>query len=328
MARGWATAILLWTAFANGTSCAQTCPDESIKIGSLQYETGAFNTALVAEFIKRGLGCSVVFHKGETLPLIEQLASGDVDLLPEVWTDDAPFVWAEALAKGKVTVLTSGAFTASEGWYIPKFTSIATHISRVADLNFNSKVFLTNSSGTQGRFINCPLGSQCQIVNSKKLRAYRLTSDFVDFVPESYAAIEQLALTAVEQQQPILFYFWEPSSLINTGQFQKLTEPTFDRVTWQVFSGTADPPRACETPLTRVVVAANSAFISQHSSITELIGHVSLDASELSKILQKMRANSWSPSQAATDFLRTNAQLWHQWIDAATAERMDASLQN
>lgn len=254
--------------FTCGATCAQTCSsDQAIRIGGLQYETGAFNTALVAEFVERGFGCKVSIRKGETIPLIEQLVSGGVDLLPEVWTDDAPPIWAAALAQGKVTVLTTGALTASEGWYIPKYIASEKRISDVEDLKTSSKVFLASSSDAQGRFVNCPLGSQCQIVNSKKLRAYRLANDYVDFIPESYDAVEKMAQVAIDQHQPVLFYFWEPSSLINSGQFQRLREPKFDRVTWQTFSQALDPLRACETPESKVTVAASTAFVAQNKLI-------------------------------------------------------------
>jgi glycine betaine/proline transport system substrate-binding protein len=322
-----ASALFFLTQSHLGATSQNSCQsDETIGIGALQYESGAFNAALISELIERGFNCKTVFRRGETLTLIDQLAHGKIDLLPEVWIEEAPAIWKDAIGNGKVVVLSEGA-VASEGWFVPLFVAQQRQLFKVEDLKTTPNLFLYNKE-EKGRFYNCPLGSVCQIANTKKLDAYGLSREYIDFVVESYEVIEQQALAAVQKRQAIVFYYWEPSSLISTGQFVKLREPQFDRDVWQRFLSEKSPDRACASPETRIAIAASDRFVSLHLEITAMLRRITVNSSQLASILQAMRAYKLTPRSAAINFLVEHPDIWHLWADESIVKKIDSSLQN
>jgi glycine betaine/proline transport system substrate-binding protein len=309
------------TFFLNTADAAECKQAELITIGEPQYESGAFNAALAREIIERGFNCLATFQSGETLALIDQLALGKIDLLPEVWLEDAPPNWNEALAAGNVVALGTGQSTASEGWYVPTYVAQENAISTISDLKLTTTVF--NLKGDEkARFYNCPFGSFCQIVNSRKLKAYGLSSQFIDYVPESYGNIEKQVIAATTQHKPILFYFWEPSSLIASGLFLKLTEPTYDRKTWLSLMTDPDPRKGCASPTSKVTMAANSSFANRHQRIAGVFQRMGIEPSLLRTTLQTMATTGSSPREAAIDFLKIHYDVWNLWVDELTGQNI------
>ncbi|WP_205508360.1 glycine betaine ABC transporter substrate-binding protein, partial [Stenotrophomonas indicatrix] len=57
----------------------------------------------------------------------------------------------------------------------------APELRSVADLPRYKALFRDPEEPAKGRFYNCPTGWTCEIVNSQKLKAYRLQDSYTNF---------------------------------------------------------------------------------------------------------------------------------------------------
>lgn len=93
----------------------------------------------------------------------------------------------------------------------------------------------------------------CEITNTKKLHAYGLADDFVNFRPGSGSAIAAAVESSLRRKRPIVFYYWGPSWLL--GKYQDelvmLEEPAYDPVIWERLLEEDDPNNVTEAVATR-----------------------------------------------------------------------------
>lgn len=77
--------------------------DRTIVFGKLGYDSADVLTDLARFVLEEGFGCATDANPGATLPVLQGMIRGDVDM--ELWVDNAPEFWHDALAAGEVREL-------------------------------------------------------------------------------------------------------------------------------------------------------------------------------------------------------------------------------
>ncbi|WMS41120.1 ABC transporter substrate-binding protein [Acuticoccus sp. MNP-M23] len=308
------------------------CPiDDTIMFGGLDYGSAAFHTALARTVLEKGYDCKTDVIPGTTLILNQGLARGDVDLLMEVWTANTAQSFLDAEADGKVTRLGATFPDAIEGWFVPRYmvegeNAPAPDLTSVDQLPEYKALFEDPEEPDKGRFYNCVIGWQCEVVNSKKLTAYGLDDDFTNIRPGAGAALEAAVEAAYLREKPVLFYHWAPTWLIGKYDFVMLDEPDYDKAVWDEMMAADTPTEATAYPQTRVVIGANVDFTSKSDALTDFLTAYSTTSAQTSSALAYMRENDASPEEAAEDFLRNSEDVWSTWVPDDVAAKISGSL--
>ncbi len=310
--------------------------DRPIVFGGLDWDSAAFHTAVAQFILDKGYGCKVDTVPGSTIPLINGLVRGDVQVLMEIWSNNQPEAWTKAAAAGTVRENGTNYPDAIQGWFVPRYVvegdaAPARGLKSVADLAKYKAVFRDPEEPAKGRFYNCVAGWQCEVVNEKKLHAYGLAQHFTNFRPGTGAALAAAAESAVKRRQPVLFYYWGPTWLLGKigGDVVMLEEPAFDQAAWDAMTAEKDPAKVTKAvayPVVKVVVGVNAAFADRAPGIARFLDAYETTGALVSEALAFMQDTGGKAEDGARNFLKTRPELWQAWVPAEVAARVKAAL--
>jgi glycine betaine/proline transport system substrate-binding protein len=287
----------------------------------------------VSFILDKGYGCKTEQIPGSTIPLLNGMARGDIDVTMEMWSDNIPDAWAEVEKAGKAVKLGVSIPDAEQGWYVPRYVvegpdAPAPGLKSVSDLPKYKDLFRDPEEPSKGRFYNGIAGWGAEVVSTKKLKAYDLEKDFTNFRPGTGAALSSAIASAYKRKKPIFYYYWGPTWVMGMYDGVKLEEPAYDKKIWDEMADAKDPKRAVAFPLMKVDVAANAAFIKKAPKIKEFLTKYRASNAMISKALVKMReAGGQDAAQtAAKTFLKAQKDVWTQWVPDDVAKRVEAAL--
>lgn len=304
--------------------------DRPVRLAGLGYDSAQFHNAVAAYILEHGYGCATETVDGETIPLIEEVADGEVDVIMEVWTANPAAAWTEALEAGTVVAVGTNFPGATEGWFVPRYVvegegAPAPDLRAVTDLAAYKDLFADPEAPGMGRFYNCPEGQVCEEINTAKLAAYGLDGDFTNFRASSRALLAVVE-AAVLQNEPVLFYHFGPSWLLGEYDFYQLEEPPFDAVVWADLTTNPNPTAATAYPSGDVIIGANADFAAAAPGIVAFLDAYETTNEEVSRALAYMHEIDGTPEDAAEWFLYGNGDVWAGWVPAEVAERVTAAL--
>ncbi|MHA1559170.1 MAG: ABC transporter substrate-binding protein [Alphaproteobacteria bacterium] len=304
--------------------------DRAIVFADLGYDSAQFHNAVARFILQAGYGCETDAIPGETIPLNNGVARGDVDVIMEVWMGNPTQAWVDAEAAGDVVQVGSNFPDATEGWFVPRYLvdgpdAIAPGLRSVADLPNYIELFTDPEEPGKGRFYNCPAGWVCEGVNSKKLIAYGLGDFYVNFRVSGQALVAA-AESAVLQGLPVLFYYWSPTWLMGKYDFYRLEEAPFDQAIWDAMMAADDPIAATAYPVSNVIIGANAEFAAAAPNVIEFLEAYETTSLMVSQSLAYMQDNDATADEAAEEFLRVNVDVWTAWVSADVAARVNAAL--
>jgi glycine betaine/proline transport system substrate-binding protein len=333
----WLAGLLAGALCTAAAGAATRCEVErKIVFAGLDWESNAFHTAVAQRIVRDGFGCAVDTLPGATIPLLNGLARGEIQVVMEVWMSNPPPSWAEGVAAGKLVEVGTNFPDATQGWYVPRYLvegqgAPAAGLKSVADLPRFKALFADPEEPTKGRFLNCPAGWQCEVFNGKKLAAYGLAGSYTDFRPGTGAALDAAVVSALTRKRPVLFYYWGPTWLLgHWGQdLVQLDEPAYDAAVWKAMSEAKDAKdvkTATAYPTVRVVIGARKDFLDSAPQLHRFLQRYRTSAQLVSEALAYMRQNTASADDAARRFLKVHEALWTQWVPSEVADRVKAKL--
>lgn len=204
----------------------------------------------------------------------------------------------------------------------------APDLRSVSDLPRYRALFSDPQEPAKGRFYNCIAGWNCEIINSKKLAAYGLAEDFINFRPATSTALDAAIESAILRQKPVFFYYWGPTWLLGKigERIVQLQEPAYDPAVWKTMSEETNPAQATAYPTVEVHVGANKAFAEAAPKIAAFLSAYAFTGAEVSQALAYMQDNNATAEQAAVNFLRNNERVWRAWLPADAVARVTAAL--
>ncbi|GHB46891.1 histidine ABC transporter substrate-binding protein [Pseudovibrio japonicus] len=310
--------------------------DRPLVFAGLDWDSSAFHTSVAQFILENGYGCSTDIIPGSNIPLMTGLVRGDIDVAMEVWPSNLPDVLIEGEEEDKVVNLGVNYPDTVQAWYVPKYVvegenAPAPDLKSVADLAQYKEIFADPEEPDKGRFLNCIFGWVCEITNTKKLHAYGLADDFVNFRPGSGSAIAAAVESSLQRKRPIFFYYWGPSWLL--GKYQDdlvvLEEPAYDPVIWDQLLETTnadDVTEAVAYPSSAVDIYANAEFVQEAPELVDFFRKYHTTAALTSQGLAYINETGGSADDAAIEFLKTHQDLWQTWVSPEVAERVEAAL--
>ena len=310
----------------------QACEiDRPIVFAGMDWQSNAFHTAVAQKIIELGYGCETDVLPGTTIPLLQGVAQGDIDVVMEVWKDNVTEVWNRGLRRGQVVELGTNFPDAVQGWFVPRYLvegedAKAPGLKSVADLPAHKALFTDPEEPDKGRFYNCIAGWNCEVINSAKLNAYGLDGHFTNFRPGTGAALAAAIASAFIREQPIVTYYWGPTWILGKYDMVMLDEPPYNAEIFGALSSNPDASAATAYPVVEVVVGANRRFAESAPAVVEFLKRYETDAALVSIALAYMEDTGSDADGAADHFLRTRQAVWSAWVDASTAAKISTRL--
>jgi glycine betaine/proline transport system substrate-binding protein len=312
---------------ASATECGT---DKTIDIAEMTWPSAAALAHIHAIILEDGYGCNVEVVQGDTVPTSASMISrGKPAVAPELWTGTIAGAWEEGLKEGNV-IEAGLAFTdgAVEGWWIPDYLAAEYPDLRTPeDLPEYAELFSDPEDPDQGRFIGCPPGWGCEINNAALFDAYSLEDTFNLFSPGSGGNMDAAISRAFEREEPVVFYYWGPTSLMGKYNFHKLEMPAYDAEVWTCNNDPeCGPNKPSSFPTPPVIIAAAAWVVDEAPSVAEYLSNVSLTGGDVSVVLAWGDENGADAAETAENFIATQEGIWTQWVPEDVAERVKSAM--
>ncbi|KAF0815460.1 Glycine betaine/proline betaine-binding periplasmic protein [Andreprevotia sp. IGB-42] len=306
-----------------------------VKLGGLNWESGALLTELIRTVLEQGYGCQTETVPGNTVTLENALASNDIQIIAEEWVGRSE-AWNKAASAGKVKAVGKVIVGATEGWYVPDYVingdakrgikAAAPKLKAVSDLPGHIALFRDAEEPAKGRFLNCPTGWTCEGVNSQKLKAYKLEGSYVNFRPGTGAALDAEISSAYQRGKPILFYYWAPTALMGKYKFIKLQEPAYNEACFKTLANKDHPsPCGSAAPEALIQTALSKPLADGDPALTAFLTRFNVPIERLNQSLAHMADNKLDAAAEAKLFFAAQPKVWQAWVPADVAAKLKAA---
>lgn len=271
---------------SDGSSSASDESEESkgeISIGQINWPENIAVTNLWKAILE-DKGYDVELKLLEMGPQMSALASGDLDVAPEIWLpvqdksyyekykDEANFFEDPWYEHGKV------------GLAVPTYME---DINSIKDLNENKDKF-------NGEIIGFESGAGTMMVTQDVIKEYGL--DY-ELVASSTAAMITSIRDAVEQKEPIVAPLWKPHYIFSEVDLKFLEDPkkTFGEVE-------------------KIYMATRDEFDSDHEKVSKWLKNFKLSDKQLGELMINIKENEDSPIKGAQKWVKENQDIIEKWM--------------
>ncbi len=314
---------------ATGPEQGGSPQNEPIVLGDASWDSIQVHNRIAGFIIENGYGYEVDYLFGETLPLLQGLSTGGIDIYMEVWSDNVSDAWQKVLAEGTVQDLGLIFPDAPQGWYVPTYMikgdatrgieAVAPDLHSVFDLPQYKELFKDAEVPSKGRFHNSPPGWVCTAINEEKFVAYGLNEAFNLFSTGSDTALATSMVSAYEKGEPWVGYYWEPTWVMGKLEMTLLEEPPYDPEVWESNKG-------CHYPAAKVQKGIHNDLQNSAPEVVEFIENYATTLQQNNELFAYMIENNGDTEKAARYFLENYTAVWKAWLPEDIAVKVEKAL--
>ena len=304
--------------------------DRPLVFAGLNWASAQLQNQIAGLILEAGFGCTYTDIPGATIPMVQGLVRGDIDINMEIWFNTAPDIYYEAADAGSVLDLGMSMDGAGEfSFLVPRYViegdadrgidPMAPDLKSIDDLPRYADLFKDPEEPDKGRYYNCVIGWQCEVVNNDKMATYGLDEHFTNFRPGASAALQASLIGAYEKGEAWLGYYWSPTWVLGTYDMVALEEPAYSDECWEGDHGCAFPTSVLHVALSKDYSEAAS------EGMVNFLDAYAVTLQELAAYLQMM-SNEVEAVDAAREFLKNEMDVWTAWVSEDVAGRVQASL--
>jgi len=292
-----------------------------VSMTEMNWASSAVVTAVAKFLMEQGYGCTVATVPSSTTPsLVSVSETGKPDIVTELWINGTP-AYQELSDAGTITTLTDVLSDGGiEGWWIPKY--LADEHPELTTI----EGMLANPDLLGGRFHQCPEGWGCLNTNGALVRALDMEGNGYEIFQHGSGETMATAIAAAfENEEPILTYYWGPTSVLGKYEMVQVDLGEHDE---EAFLCNANVE--CETdsvtsyPVGPVKTVVTTDFNDRLPQIAELMTNVAFTNAQMGEILAWQEENNASADEAGVYFLTNYADVWQDWVSDDAREKLGA----
>ena len=287
-----------------GGDCGDLTINEQSWVGSTA------NVYVAKNLLENELGCTVSITKIAEIPVFEALADGKVDVILEDWQHVKLYKkYVDDL--GKVKQAGSLGVTGHIGWYVPKYlVDENPELASWQGVAENSELFQTPESGDQGQFL---AGDPGYVTNDESLietLGLNFKVIYAGGEASEIAAIQQ----AYAQEEPLLFYWYEPQWLNAALDFVEVKLPK------RTPGCDADPDNVdCAYPDYDLRKLYSSEFAESGSPAVEFVENFKWSNADQELVSQLIAEEKMTPEDAAAQWISDNKDKADAWLEGISS---------
>lgn len=309
---------------------------ETIVFAAQTWESALIHSNAAQFIVENGYGYKTDTIQGGTVPLVQGLVNGEIQVIMEMWIDNST-AYDEALANGDIIKLGVNFPDTDQGWYVPTYViegdpergiePMAPDLESVEDLPKYWELFKDPADPSKGLLVNCMVGWKCADTNETKLKAYGLDEYYNVLTPGSNAALAASLVSAYKQGEPWLGYYWEPTWVFAKYDLTKLKEPEqTEECTNSIAAGETDV--ACAYKKVDVYVGVSDDFKENGpEEIVTFLENYQSSLEATNDVLLYLEENEATPEEAAIWMLKQHEDEWTQWVPDDVAAKVKAALE-
>lgn len=304
----------------HGIASAACAHAADLVVAMPNWPSGQVTANIIKDSMEKNLRLSVEVKEMGTMTAFAGLASGDVDIHPEVWLPNLKSLTEKYAGKDGPVQLAEIGVPAWQGICTTRQTVEKTGIQAVADLQDVKKTAALDTDGDgQGElWIGAPSWSSTPI---ERIRAnsygYAKTMRLLE-MPEDMgmAAVDAAAAT----DRPIVFACYSPHVVFKLHDIVKLEEPTYDPAKWHVVLPADDPDwlRKSSAPVgwdaARFHIAYSKALTASKPEVASFLESIDFTADEITQMSYAVEVDRQSPADYAKAWVGKNADRVAQWL--------------
>ncbi|HHT81750.1 MAG TPA: ABC transporter substrate-binding protein [Spirochaetales bacterium] len=295
--------------FAGGSSETNV---ETIVFGDVSWDSVQVHNRIMAFIIENGLtGYKADFVPGDTLPILNGLKQGDLDVDMESWHSNFPEVYRKGVESGDIVDLGQNMPDAPQGWYVPRYLvegpgAMAPDLKSVADLARYPHLFPDPEDPSKGHIYGGVAGWAQMELSEEIFEENNLGDTFNLTVAGSSAPIAATMISAYKKNDPWVGYYWEPTAILGRLDMVRL--------------------KGSEYPAALVNVLVHKSMLEKAPDVVEILKAYSTTVAENNEFLKIMDDNGWSTQETAIWFLKNKEATWTSWVSADVAAKVKSAL--
>lgn len=305
---------------------AAQCPDESkpeIVFTDLDWTSGLIQAAIAEQIVQHGYCYPTDGILLPTIPGMQALVNGDTHISMEIWIPNQLEAWENATSSGVTEAVGK---SLEDNWQatfiIPQYVKDANPgLVSVEDLKKEEywSLFVTPDSEGKARLLNCVPGWECEKVNLEKIDSYGLADTVYSLNPGSGAALAAEIEAAFLREEPVLFYYWGPTTLSYNmenqwGGYYILEEADYSLECWE-------GGKMCGYPIAEVYIGINSGLRDTAPDLIPFLEKWDFNAGNQLAAEGYLEESGAEIDEVAVWFLQ-NTEEWKTWVDSGVAEKV------
>lgn len=296
------------------------------------WESARVHNRIAGFIAEHGFGYDVDYLFADTVPGVQGMLRGDLDVSMESWIDNNPELWNTVIEDGTIIDLGYNFKDSPQGWYVPTYLiegdpergiePAAPNLRTVPDLADYWHLFADRENPRKGRFYNSPTGWSSSTRNPVKLATYGLDEFFESFRPGSQAALDTSIIRAYEQGVGWVGYYWEPTWIMGTYDMTLLEEAKYTPECWNEQTGDF----GCAFPSGDVKITVSPKFAERAPEMIEFLTNYETELIHTNEALAFMKLEDAEAEDAALWFLQEYESVWTSWIDHDIVAKVRAAL--
>ncbi len=320
LALGWSGTAQAQSSNEGGSSIVQLtgpCGTRPLTIAAMQWPSSIALAYIHASILTSELGCEVEIIPGDLASSISSMSTtGQPAIAPEIWVTRVAAIWNSTLEAGRVrSVAPTFSSSEFEGWYLPAHVAndepglnsadqLAAYGARLAE------------AGIKPQFISCPSDWACSVINQNLLSAYDLSEVFEIVEPGNRFEMDTLIAQSVSRAQPVVFYYWQPNSVLAQFDFKALDMGPFDadKFTCLARRDCSSPEVSAFVPET-VFIAVSDWVTQEAPAVVRYLQRASMPLDEMNRLLAEQAESNKSLEEVAAQFVRNREDVWRKWVE-------------
>ena len=321
---------------------------EPVKVYTSNWTSVEINTRIPAYILEHGYGYPVEYIPGTTTTMIATFPQGEMDVNMELWRQNILDWYEEHTSAGTIIDLAGTAESlpngsygqileqSAQGFYVPQYVVDENPgLQSVSDLPDYWELFEDPEDPGKGVMINCILGWKCQRLNRAKWHAYGLFDTYNVAEPGSAGALDAAIKGAYTAGDPVLAYYWEPTTIVNELDLYRLEEPEWtqacqDTLNEATAEGVQAPfdtaTEACAYQVWDVHTAVHKNLHERAPEVTEFLANVFIGALNVGDLEIWKDENDAEWRDVAVYYLQNYRDTWTSWITDDNAAEIIANV--
>ena len=292
-------------------SCEAGEDETTVILGEASWASSIFHNRVAGYILEHGFGATVETQPTETAVMIATLPNGDIDISLELWSDNVP-TYADDIAAGNYVEVSTNYDDNTQGLYVPGYLQdnyadygLSEPIEDIQDLLKPEVIALFEdpNDDSKGVIYGGPSSWSASAFLNLKMEAYGFDAEYNFEMINSSAALAAQIAGAFESEDPIVSYYWEPTSLMGLYDLRLLSDTPYSAEDFAVGRGAF--------PTVNVNVVTRPGFADDMPEINTFFSNYVTSSALTNSALGYMEENDATPEQAAIWFLQQN-DAWLQ----------------
>ena len=304
------------------------CGGQPVTIARMQWPSAELLAEIHARILRQTFGCEVTVVPGDMAATgSSMISTGQPQVAPELWIARIAEIWNAGA--GSQMVRQAGVTYAEsvlEGWFVPDYV-VAEHPDLTNLEALKTQAALFSGGMPKGKFISCPSDWGCSVVNRNLLKANGLDQLFDIVEPANRFELDTLIAEAVSRHEPILFYYWQPNSVLAQFAFKSLDLGPYNKDNFLCLGRVTCPnPQPTGFPPEPVIVAIAQTMFLERPEVANYFTKAQMPVAEMNDLLQRLSLDQATVENVADYFVAERRNVWHPWAGLPPVEEPSPSV--